>query len=321
MANYILGVGASSLFENGYTTQRTEYRECSPFARWKFTTDAPRIFIKGYCNIYSQYPTVAHLGLKINGAYQTLTCTADGINTFDVSMGNGSKTIEIIAGAQSKPSTTLLGTFPVAVYPYGSANAPSETAPSASNTIVMYGDSITSGSFADYPTSEAAAVLVRAAYGGSVLVEAWGYRALKDDGTDATARQTFSTRLASYNPSKIWLAIGTNDYGSSNGLWSAADFGTAYADLLDKLHTDISGATIYCQSPLIRTTETANLNHSNTLDDYRAQISTAAAARSGYCTYVNGKTILSTSDLTDGVHPSTAGHLLWANAIKSAMEV
>ena len=169
--------------------------------------------------------------------------------------------------------------------------------------------------------SEAAAMLVRAAYGGNVLVEAWGYRALKDDGTDATARQTFSTRLASYNPSKIWFAIGTNDYGNSNGMWSAADFGTAYADLLDKLHTDIPGATIYCQSPLIRTTETANLNHSNTLDDYRAQISTAAAARSGYCTYVNGKTILSTSDLTDGVHPSTAGHLLWANAIKSAMEV
>lgn len=316
MAQTFSALQTGILFDNGYSADQTNYFAASPFSSWRFTTSTTRVWVKVYTNIYGDYPQWAHIGVRNNGAYlTTLECAANGVNVFDVAITPG--TVEFVTGLQSKPSA-LEGTYLQAAYFYGNTPTTTQQTPSASNRILFYGDSIAVGASATYPTKEGAAVLVRDAFNGSVMVEGWGYRTLYDDGVDATARQTFSTRLAGYAPSRIWLAIGTNDYALNK--WTAANFGTAYADLLDKLHTDLPSATIFCQSPLIRTTETANAGGS-TLPNYRTQISDAAAARSSYCTYVEGSTILTTGNLADGVHPTTTGHAIWAAAIKTALGI
>jgi lysophospholipase L1-like esterase len=138
---------------------------------------------------------------------------------------------------------------------------------------------------------------------------------------DATARAGFVSKLGSVYPGAdiIWLAIGTNDYGLNK--WSAANFGYAYAALLDALHVRFPTATIYTQTPIQRTVETAN-TFGDTLPNYRTQITTAQAARAAWCTLVVGTGATwpqAPGDLDDGVHPTDAGHLKYANSVKTVL--
>jgi lysophospholipase L1-like esterase len=308
-------VSPTNLHDNAYTDALSGIaRRCSPFARWVFTTDARQMWLKAYCTMYDTFPAYSQLGVVINHVYsQTLAATAQGWNTWQIDLSAGNKTIEIVAGAQSGGG--VIGTYPAVVY-FSNAALVTESPPTApGNRVLIYGDSIAVGDSSTYLTQQAWSVLLRQYV--PVVVEAFGSRGLKTDGVDATARQAFVDRVASLSPSSIWLAIGTNDYGLN--LWSAAAFGTAYADLLDKLHTALPAATIYAQTPLSRTTETAN-GSGSTLGDYRTQIATAQSTRSAYCQLIDGTAIMTTASLAaDGVHPTIAGHALYASYVKTAM--
>jgi lysophospholipase L1-like esterase len=181
---------------------------------------------------------------------------------------------------------------------------------------LFYGDSITVGADSAVPTSQGYAVLQRYLYGKRVAIDGYGYNALNDD-TNTPALETAAiARLATYNPSIIWLAVGTNDYGLNK--WNAVAFGTAYASFLDQLHAAIPSAKIVAQTPIVRVKETAN-TFGNTTGDYRAQI-TAACSTRPWVTLVNGLSILSTSDLdSTGVHPSTAGHAKYAEYVNGIL--
>lgn len=114
------------------------------------------------------------------------------------------------------------------------------------------------------------------------------------------------------------MAIGTNDYGLNRQ--NATNFGIAYAATLDDLHTALPLARIYCQTPIVRGTETAN-TFGNTTGDYRSQITTICDARSSWATSVDGSAFLTTSNLADGVHPNTAGHAIYALAVNNVLAV
>ena len=117
----------------------------------------------------------------------------------------------------------------------------------------------------------------------------------------------------------LWIEWGTNDYGGAGaGMWSAANFQTAYQDLLTQLKTLDSGLLIYAQSPTVRTSEVAN-TFGNTLGDYRTAISNAVTAVGGGITYVNGSTIITTLDLADTVHPNTTGHATIKAFVKTTL--
>jgi hypothetical protein len=91
--------------------------------------------------------------------------------------------------------------------------------------------------------------------------------------------------------------------------------------LLDDLHAALPALTIYCQTPIPRSSEVANASGS-TLGDYRTQIATAQSTRSSYCTLVNGSTFLTyPTNYADTVHPDTAGHLQHANAVRAVLGV
>lgn len=302
----------SDLHENGYSAQQSGYYDCSEEAFAKFTTDATALAVDINSTLYTSYPVVADINVRVDGAdYAILAANQLGAQKLYTALPVGSKTVTLTSGAQSKPSGSVIGTYLVGIQ----ANAPvTVVAPSPSGRLLIYGDSITGGSNATRPSRDNWAMLLRN-FRGNVMLEAWGFRSLYDDINTAPLRAAFVARLASHNPSIIWLAIGTNDYGLNK--WSATAFGTGLAATLDDLHAASPSTAIRCQSPITRTTETAN-GSGSTLGDYRTQISNAASARSSYCTYVDG-TAWSIALDTDGLHPTTAGHNSYYLGVKAAL--
>lgn len=303
----------SDLAENGYSTNNTTYYSSSPFAVAKFTTTATVIGVDVVSTSQSAYPQFSQVNVRVDGAdYTALNPKNNGaLERLYTSLPAGSKTIEIVSGLQTKPSSTPLGTFLVGV----AANAAlTLVAPSSSNRLLVYGDSISVGANSLVPSRDGWVMLLRNLR-SNVMSEGYGFRSLYDDANTGGLRAAFVARLASYAPAIIWLAIGTNDYGLNK--WSAANFGTAYAALLDDLHTALPSATIYAQTPLTRTVETAN-TFSDTLGNYRTQITTAQSTRSSYCNLVDGTAISATLD-TDGLHPTTAGHSAYYLSAKATL--
>lgn len=303
--DYTFAVNGSNLYDNNYSADKTFYYQASPFSRWVFTTNAIDCWVKVYSNLFGSYPAFVDVSVLIDGSlYTTLNVAADGYSTFQFSMPSGWKMVEFVCSLQSKPAGTVLGVYLTAVYFSGNL-AVNELVPHVPQYVV-YGDSIAVGGNSSNPSAEAWSVLLRTTYHYLVAVDAWGYRTLFSDAPDAAGRIALAFQLGGYFPSSgIWLAIGTNDYGLETQ--SAADFGTAYADLLDQLRLQAPSRKVYCQVPITRSSEVANV-FGDTLDDYRSAIANAQASRSDWTVLVPEMTVA----LDDGVHPSTAGHAVYA---------
>jgi len=301
-------VQQADFWDNGYDNVAVPRQ--SSFSRFIFTTDAASVVVTGSTTMQAAYPTFAHLGVRVDGVDQSpLIFTANGSQSFTVNLGSSSttRTVEIISGAQSKPSSAVIGTFINSVTYINSATF-NIVSPVISNRKLFYGDSISVGGNATNPESAGYIPLLRNTYSHNIMLEGWGYRSLYEDTNTSGIRSAFVSRIVSYNPTIFWLAIGTNDYGLNR--WSAANFGAAYAATLDDLHAALPSLKIVCQTPLLRNSETAN-TFGNTTSDYRSQIVNVCTARP-WTFLIDGSAILTTSDLADGVHPSTSGHAKYA---------
>ncbi len=311
-------VKLADLWDNGYDNVNNPRQ--STFSRFVFNTDASSIAITGDTNVAGGGGN-AHLGVRVDGVEQSplIFSASDVPQTFTVNLGSSGtmRTVEVVAGLQSLPGgTTIFGSFIDSVT-YSNSFTFAVSSPVVSNRVVVYGDSIAAGGNATNPESQAYIPLLRNLYGQSVMAEAWGFRTLAEDirisggeGYVTSKLNTFVSRLASYTPSTMWVAIGSNDYGF--GGWRASNFGLAYAALLDSLHTALPSTRIVCQTPLLRTDEGAN-SFGNTLGDYRAEIATVCNARS-WTTLVDGTSLLTLVE-TGGLHPDTAGHAKYAKRI------
>lgn len=313
-------IAAPSTFdETGAATPDADFVRTSAFANTTWTTRATVLKIQHTNDIYTSYPQYADLVVNVDGAfYQQIVAGANGLGTSTVFLPAGNKTIEIVCGLQSRPGvvgSTVFGMFPISF----ASNAPMERVTvSQSNRLVIYGDSISVGGNTSIAARDGWAMKIRSAAPYPVGVEGFGFRALNDDCSDSTARAAFVAKIVAWNPAKLWIAIGSNDYGLNR--WSAASFGTAYAALLDDLHAALPSMAIYCQTPVVRATENAN-GSGSTLGDYRTQISTAVSSRSAWATLVDGTAIMTTGSLVDGVHPGDAGHVLFANYVKTVLGI
>jgi lysophospholipase L1-like esterase len=295
------------------------YQLTSPFAHADFTTTATSATVTTYNDLYDRFPQFAEVGVYVDGVWnQSIAIPSLGVNTASITLPAGSKRVAFVNGVQSLPNDFYFqGGFFVTDVKANATLTP--VTPSPTNRVVVYGDSILVGDACTTATKEAWPMLTRAAYyPNSLAVEGFGYRMLKTDCLNSTLRAAFVAKMTAYAPARIWLAIGTNDYGLSG--WTAAAFGTAYAALLDDLHTALPSATIFCQTPIVRATETANSNGS-TLGDYRSAISTAVSTRTGYATLVDGTAIVTLSDLADGTHPTTAGHAKYATYVRGILGI
>lgn len=303
-----------SLFDDraqAYTSAEAGYNYALPYSRAVFVTSATSMDVEFYSNEGEAALPGRLFNVRVNGVdFELLEApVTPGVTTLTVPLSAGSnKTVEAWTGFQALFSGVVKGTWLRRV----SFNAPAQIKMPSNKSphMVIYGDSIACGAGADIPTREGWTMLLRDAYPGSVAIEAWGGRSLFQDAPDGTARAVFVQKVVTQAPDVIWLAIGTNDYGGPGfGEQSAANFGTAYAALLDDLHAALPAAAIYAQSMLPRSAETAN-NFSNTLAQYRTQVSTACATRA-WATFVDGTAVPGFNvgtDLADTVHLNTGGH-------------
>lgn len=306
------------------------YYRSSPGAIAPITTDATSIEVDVYSDLDGTvYDSNAEFGVRENGADKTTVAMTGARQIKTVTLAAGSaKAIDVIAGMAAL-DVTVKGTY-VKSITTASNKATSRRSVTTSPLIVVYGDSIAVGANATNTPLEAWFQLVRNAYAGGLRVEAWGSRSLNDDATGSNGGTANVTALAAQlnvgSPANVWLAIGTNDYGIGGGLWSAASFGTSYAALLDAIHAGNASASIWCASPIQRIAPAGEGANSlgSTLANYRTQISSAASARSSYCTYkeCGGGAVVSDANMdTDGVHPLTAGHAQYAAFVKTTLGI
>jgi lysophospholipase L1-like esterase len=317
-------VAGTDLWYNGYDGSGNP--EQSPFSELRLTTDATTLKVSGTTTLYGSFPNYSELEVFIDGVAQaTSDFAANGSLTFTFSgLSSASKNIVVRTGLQSNPSGTVLGTFIDSLELRG-LTAYSLTAPVNTGRTLVYCDSIGVGANSDVPATHGWTNLLRDSYHRSIMVEGWGYRALADDvattgALDTTKSTAFAARIAGYAPSRIVFAIGTNDYGLG-GWSSAANFGTALADLIDRVHTALPAARFVLISPIQRISP-ASETGTITLGNFRTQISAVAAARSSYCTYVEGAAAAIVPDNqidTDGVHLTTTGHATYAAAVDNAL--
>jgi lysophospholipase L1-like esterase len=310
---------APSFLDTGAVVQESGYVRSSAFSRASYQTAATKILVTLQSPARTSLSTMIQLGVYVDGVFQeAILPTSTAAMSQIVNLPAGTKTVDFVGGLQTAPAQAVpaLGTYFVGA----SANAAMTVlTPTPTNRLLIYGDSIAVGANADTPPQAGWGVLVRNAYApDSVAFEAFGFRSLALDADTAPKRAALVSTLAAYSPARIWLAIGTNDYGLNK--WTAANFQTAYAALLDDLHAALPSALIYAQTPLVRTTETAN-SLGDTLGAYRTAISNAVSTRTAYTTLVDGTAILTTGDLADGVHPTTAGHAIYAAYVETVLGI
>lgn len=306
--------------ETGAATNIGTYYKTSVFARVIYDTSATYIRVTAFSDMTLRDESASEVGVIVDGShYGTLNFVKNGLSTQGMYLPAGAKRIEFVNGQQSNPGS-VQGTFLVSVA--ANATLTFVSSPSITNRMLVYGDSIAVGGNSEPPVKHAWPLQLRrfalsAGTYDSLGVEAWGYRSLYEDASDSTKRAAFVAKVVAWNPTKLWMAIGTNDYGLN--LWTAANFQTALDTLFSDLHTALPSLQIYAQTPLSRTTETAN-GLGSTLGNYRTAISSAASGKA-YVTVVDGTTLLTTADLADGLHPTTAGHKLLANAIRTYLGI
>jgi len=292
----------------------------SPQAQLVFDTTAISLSLEALADVYNNNPVWAHYVVLVDGKFHSaVLATTRRLSHLALTLPDGRKRVAIITG---------LSTFSGAVQPchlravYVPAGELFQViGPPAGKRLVIYGDSIVVGANATYPSWQGWTAHIRRRYLGTTIVEAHGSRSLNDDGASAAARLTLAKKLAAMGPAVVWITMGTNDYGLN--LWTAANFGTAYADLLDQIHAAAPGADIYAQTPISRvapSTEAAN-GLGSTLGDYRTQITTAVSTRA-WATLVDGAAILAAADLdTDGIHPTVNGHAKFAASVATTLGI
>lgn len=263
-----------------------------------------------YSDNFASYPSDAHIAVLVNGVYnQKIDATANATNLIKtISLPVGSKTVEFVNSATTKPSTTILSTYITSIGYSGNLSIVQPV--SYSRKIAFIGDSITVGANATIASLHGYVGIIRTEnQDKNIITEGYGYASLKDyDTTDLIAR------LQANGVNEVYIALGTNDYGLNK--WAAiADFQTTYSNFLIALNTTLPTCRIIAQTPLSRTIETANGN-GITMAQFRTAISNACNGKA-YVQLVDGTTLLTTADLADGVHPTTAGHAILANNIQA----
>jgi lysophospholipase L1-like esterase len=307
----------SDLWNNGYDNVAAPRQSTGSFVRFK--TDARSVRVQATTTLNGDTPSAYDaVGVKVNGVRgPSLMCSSNAQQyLYLTGLPQGDNTIELEVGPTRIITGTVNGTWLDAVAVQGANLTTRFLSPSVTSRVLVYGDSISAG-YEDQGFKGLAgyARLLRDTYNHEVMIEAWAGRTLNYDAVDASARTAFTARVTGYAPSTMLLLIGTNDYGLN--VWTAANFGTAYAALLDALHTALPSMAIICVSPLARSTETAN-GLGSTLQNYRDQIQTICGAR-GWTTFVDGQPILSAGSMIGGIHPTTAQHATLAATLGAVL--
>lgn len=281
----------------------------------------PAVFING--TLYKYYQVE---GTDVAKVIQFVTDTLPA----------GTKTVEVMMPGQgtylpADPHVRRAGTFLRAVYFPGTG---STTTVSPANTvkagsIAYIHDSILSG----YNISSDAQnnvwmmkTLRDPSYGftGDIFSEGYAGRILNTDIATPALTTAFANKLASFGVDKFWFQIGVNDYGFNTPL---PQFYTQYKSLITQLKSLRPNAKIYIQATGPETYEGPNsetvsddglTSTGPAANDFR-DVQRALATTRAYSEYVNFEGLFPAviANTADGIHPTDAGNVLYANGIKN----
>jgi hypothetical protein len=284
-----------------------------------FVTDATKIGIKWYSTIKSMFPQQAPLVVRVNRSQViVLDPPQDGkMLLSEVSLpGVPGTLVEIFNGIQGdQPLITGQPSAPVGTW-FHSLYVPEQASiaflrPRPKRRVLAIGASIVSGWFSSPPQINSWTARLRDMLGPDfdVALDAWGWRPLHAIAKDAATMATYIDRLkaSGYDPTDVIIHLQINDYGlneSPPGVWSASSYGAGYAAFLDALHAAFPDARLWCPSAELRASESTPNQWGNVLEDYRVAGKLAADARAPWAIPVDGKSFLSSTDITiDGLHP------------------
>lgn len=278
-----------------------------------YDTAATSVDVSYYCHgVIANYVS---LGIYVDGVYHSqITPSGSGAATATVSLPAGSKRVAIVNSAMSGNTAGVYGTGTQVTGVAFNAAAAKYAYPTAGGMLV-YGDSVSTGGHASPLVQNAWVMRLRGMTTAGISLYGESGRSFKTDydnpGTVVGTRSSFVEIVKGYNPAKLWMAMGVNDYGQAN--WTASAFGTAYAATLDALHAALPSLQIYAQSPLNPAYGSTPNALGDTLQEYCDAIQTACTGR-GWVTYVDGSTIITDTagELTDGVHPNNTGNATYA---------
>lgn len=282
----------------------------------KFTSDCSHIRIK----TEGSSAVVNRVRLRVDGSDVAALqpSPVDAYLTYSVGNGGTSRTYEIVNGTQSGTTGVATSYAWLTDLDVAGGTSIAIVPPSSSNVVVVYGDSITVGTATTAPERDAPVSVLRNTYSRNTIAEGWDGRALSDHNATAGDRTAMAARIASYNPTYVYVQIGVNDY--IRRTQSSANFGTMYADFLDKLHAAAPSAVIICQTMTPMTDESELQGGYGVLEDYRDQVRTAVGARAwAVLADADTEAWITTGDLVDTVHPSTAGAATLAQEIDAVL--
>jgi lysophospholipase L1-like esterase len=294
--------------------QTVFYLDSTALSYGIFETDAVSLAVDVYNTTPDGLNPSADISIEDPSGVKTYKLQT-GESTVVHAMPVGEKQVTITGGGQSYRNGEIRGVFINTITFNGSAVRIEEPY----KRLVVYGDSLAAGGSVDNPSAEAWPVLLRKHY--SVMVEAYGYRALYDDASTSVKRAELLSKISASTPDFIWLAIGTNDH--TLGQWSAQEFGEAYASTLDAIHASNSQAVVFAQSPILQANESTNLLGED-LESYRQQIADACLARPAWCIFVDGKdsAFPQPDELDkDGVHLTTESSAKYAEAVLNILKL
>jgi lysophospholipase L1-like esterase len=273
-----------------------------------FETEATSLTIEVSNTVPDQFKDFVDISVEDDSGLTTYE-VQPGASTITHSMPAGKKLVTVTSGLQTKFRNKIVGVY-IDKITFDKSAIPIEQ---EDHRLVIYGDSLAVGGNVDHLSAEAWPVLLRKHY--PILVEGYGYRALFEDASTAEARSSLASKIASWLPEDVWLAIGVNDYAF--GLWSASEFGEAYGKMLDAIHAASPQAVLFAQSPILQADEPAN-RFGDTLEDYRQQIAGVCLARSAWCRFVDGTdpAFPQPDELDiDGIHLTTESSAKYAQAV------
>jgi len=253
--------------------------------------------------------SLTSITVDINDIATELKTTQVGINQYHIELAtNGVKTVRLYNGINTGSSrlqvkiTKLISNKPITIY------APIQQI----RTAYIIGDSISVGANAVQPQYSGWIGILKRHYPGVSFVND------SNGGASVSyflADSDLGARLSSIiEPDIVYVALGTNDFGL-NKYATLPLFESALSSLINNIQVECPNANIILQTPVIRTDIAVN-SYGHTLQDYRDSI--IAVANTYSLQVINGLQLISDTDLhTDLLHPSTNGHVVYANNIIS----
>lgn len=278
--------------------------------------------------VFTQYSDDAQLDMlngyvtMDGGAPQYLTTNASGNQPFTFQNPGGTHVWEYTGGSAQKPSEGGSGnvlTGGVLTKVDFAAGQTYTLAPvtKATNGLFIIGDSI-SVSVGASTVDKGWGPVLRGQLGPTwdVAFDSYGYRGLLPAMAQATylnaLKQQVSTYFAGRSGRKVAvLDLGTNNYGLTPPLTSAADAATIAGAILDALSS--LGVEVALKTPISRYDKTgANSPYNNTLANYTNALLGLGSSRPNVG-FMDATSWLGQADLaTDKLHPSDQGHPLIA---------